>query len=108
MKRAYWEVIFYGECHNCGLVGHTQGACPKNGKGFKGNCDSCGIPGHTRGQCPKFPYGKGKGGKGGLNSLDGSEEQMNLGAGEERQEDQEPVRERKGAKTIQREQHMRE
>ena len=32
--------------------------------------------------------------KGGLNSLDGSEEQMNLGGGEERQEDQEPEREK--------------
>jgi hypothetical protein len=44
-------------------------------------------------QCPKFPYGRGKGGKGRLNSLDGNEEQMNLGGGAERQEEQEPERE---------------
>ena len=28
------------------------------GKGFKGNCHSCGVKGHSKGECPK---GKGKG-----------------------------------------------
>ena len=68
------------------MPGHSSTSCPQMGKGFKGTCNSCGIVGHTWDQCPKFPYGKGKGTKGGMNAMDNGEEQMNLGGGEEKSE----------------------
>ena len=52
--------IFWGECHHCGVMGHSASRCPEKGKGFKGNCHSCGLKGHTAAQCPKFPKGKEK------------------------------------------------
>ena len=80
------KTIFYGPCHHCGTPGHSAAGCPHLGKGFKGNCNSCGLPGHTWDQCPKYPYGKGKGTKGGMNAVDSAEDHINLGGGEERSE----------------------
>ena len=58
--------IFWGECHHCGVMGHSASRCPEKGQGFKGNCHSCGLKGHTAAQCPKFSKGKGEGG---INSM---------------------------------------
>ena len=50
--------VFTGECHQCGIVGHSKQFCPSLGKGFKGTCYTCGLVGHSSSRCPK---GKGKG-----------------------------------------------
>ena len=68
----------WGNCNNCGNIGHTAERCPMLGKGSEGTCNACGIIGHTEKQCPK---GKGKG----ANHM-GSEQEgsgFNLGGSEE-------------------------
>ena len=50
--------VFTGECHQCGIIGHSKQYCPSLGEGFKGTCYTCGLVGHSSARCPK---GKGKG-----------------------------------------------
>ena len=54
------NMIFYGECHHCGLIGHSVNRCPHLGKGFKGSCHNCGIIRHSANQCPKGQSKRGK------------------------------------------------
>jgi hypothetical protein len=40
-----YNMPFYGNCHGCGLPGHSSRNCPDTGdkKGFNGNCNTCGV-----------------------------------------------------------------
>ena len=78
---------FYGECNECGLIGHSKAQCPSLGRGFKGDCSACGIKGHKAALCPKSSSPKGKGaqswgkGKGkGVSEVSQGNESENLGA----------------------------
>ena len=53
-----YRMPFFGTCKGCGIYGHSQRNCPKEGRGFKGTCKGCGLLGHPIAECPK---GKGKG-----------------------------------------------
>ena len=54
-RNAAGVAIFVGDCHNCGLRGHSSRNCPTAGGQYAhyGTCGKCGIYGHKVEVCPK-------------------------------------------------------